>query len=92
MEAHVGMSGAFTPQTLAFSLDMLSCAWLDKLFKTKMFMNHLQTELQENIFILCQLLRNLLKLMLSEVGRYNWIILHSKYFVVKIFSYSGPGP
>ena len=62
------MNGCFTLQTLALSLEMLSSAWLETLFKTKMSMCHLQMELQENIFILCQLLRNLLKHMLNEVS------------------------
>ena len=60
------MNGCFTIQTLTFALDLLSSAWLDKVIKTKSMMKHLKQELEENIFVLCQLLRNLLKHMLNE--------------------------
>ena len=46
-----------------------------------MAMCHLQTEMQENIFILCQLFRNLLTNMLNEVS-----VLSS--FLLKIPSFN----
>ena len=77
VEPNVGMNGSYTQQTLTFTLEMLSCPWLDKLFTTRMSvmaMCHLQTEMQENIFILCQLFRNLLTNMLNEVNSSSFYI------------------
>ena len=61
------MNGSFTLQTLTFSLDILSSEWLDVVIKRNMTMNFCEKELQEYIFILTQLLRNLLSHMLNEV-------------------------
>ena len=61
------MNGSFTLQTLTFSLDILSSEWLDVAIKRNMTMNFCEKELQEYIFILTQLLRNLLSHMLNEV-------------------------
>ena len=63
------MNGSFTLQTLTFSLDILSSEWLDVVIKRNMTMNFCEKELQEYIFILTQLLRNLLRHMLNEVCR-----------------------
>ena len=60
------MNGSFTLQTLTFSLDILSSEWLDVVIKRNMTMNFCEKELQEYIFILTQLLRNLLSHMLNE--------------------------
>lgn len=65
VEPNVGMNGCFTLQTITFCLDVLSSGWLDSVIKTKPKMSHLKQELEENIFVLCQLLRNLLKHMLN---------------------------
>ena len=59
------MNGCFTLQSITFCLDVLSSGWLDTVIKTKPVMNNLKQELDENIFVLCQLLRNLLKHMLN---------------------------
>ena len=61
------MNGNFTLQTLTFSLEILSAEWLDDVIKSKISINYCEKELQEYIFILTQLLRNLLSHMLNEV-------------------------
>ena len=68
VEPHVGMNGPFTLQTLSFTLDIFSSNWLQTVFHTKLSKCQNQTEIQENIFILCQLLRNLVRLMLNQVN------------------------
>lgn len=70
VEPNVGMNGNFTLQTLTFSLEILSAEWLDDVIKSKISINYCEKELQEYIFILTQLLRNLLSHMLNEV-RHN---------------------
>lgn len=67
VEPNVGMNGNFTLQTLTFSLEILSSEWLDDVIKAKIPINFCEKELQEYIFILTQLLRNLLSHMLNEV-------------------------
>ena len=65
------MNGSYTLQTLTFSLEILSSEWLDDVIKTKISLNFCDKELQEYIFILTQLLRNLLSLMLNEVSKFH---------------------
>ena len=67
VEPNVGMNAPFTLPSLSFVLDILSSNWLQTVFHTKLSKCQNQTEIQENIFILCQLLRNLVKFMLSQV-------------------------
>ena len=62
------MNGNFTLQTLTFSLEILSSEWLDDIIKSKILIKYCEKEVQEYIFILTQLLRNLLSHMLNEVG------------------------
>ena len=71
VEPNVGMNGSYTLQTLTFSLEILSSEWLDAVIKTKISLNFCDKELQEYIFILTQLLRNLLSLMLNEVSKFH---------------------
>ena len=68
VEPHLGMNATFTLPGLSFTLDILSSNWLQTVFHTKLSKCQNQTEIQENIFILCQLLRNLVKFMLNQVN------------------------
>lgn len=72
VEEGLGMLGQFSPHTLSLALAMLSAPWLESAFRAT---NTTQdgtdgqkpeTEIEENVFVFCQLLRNCIKYMLLE--------------------------